>query len=93
MSKLRQCKHYGYINGMSCDKGVSLKLYSFHTAPCFPRNKETPCLERDWLTQAEIDAENTESASAFEAVFLARQTIFPPAITPTTAPATSEDHH
>jgi len=63
MTILRQCRHYGYENGMACDQGVSLKRYSFHTAPCFPRNKETPCPERDWITQEEIDAEEAELLS------------------------------
>ncbi len=75
MSRLRQCKHYGYGNGMICGKGVSLKRFSFATAPCFPRNASTPCEHREWITQEEIDEKNAEFDEEFAMVLIARALI------------------
>jgi hypothetical protein len=75
-AKLRQCRHYGNgNNGMLCGKGYSLKHYSFHTAPCFPRNRETPCEGRDWITQEEIDASEAECANFVERLVAVRALI------------------
>lgn len=57
---MKQCRYYDYKDGMACEKGIPLEGKTIRTAPCFPRNKETPCPERDWLTQEEIDAEEAE---------------------------------
>lgn len=75
MSKIRQCKHYGYGSGMACSMGVSLKRHSLATAPCFPRNADTPCEHREWLTQDDIDAEEAEFEKRFAPVLVARALI------------------
>lgn len=57
---LRQCRHFDTKQGQLCGKGHSLKRTSFANAPCFPRNKDTPCPDRGFYTQEEIDADEAE---------------------------------
>jgi 4-hydroxy-L-threonine phosphate dehydrogenase PdxA len=45
------------------------------TAPCWPRNESTPCPDRDWITQEEIDAKEAEALNDFKAMVKARNAI------------------
>lgn len=60
----------GFMPPQTADESPAISI-----APCFPRNRETPCEHREWVTQDEIDAEEADFDEHFKHIMAARALI------------------